>query len=86
MSYEIQNPDKWIPRALLVDLGRGTLDAVRVGPLARLFRSENFVSQDSTLESRNFFTNGISQLSSEFTKDIINEHQHLQHITMKARR
>ncbi|UYV80359.1 TUBB4A [Cordylochernes scorpioides] len=34
---------KYVPRALLVDLEPGTMDAVRSGPFGNLFRPDNFV-------------------------------------------
>ena len=34
---------KYVPRALLVDLEPGTLDAVRAGPIGRMFRPDNFI-------------------------------------------
>ncbi|KAI1127039.1 tubulin beta chain [Nemania abortiva] len=34
---------KYVPRAVLVDLEPGTMDAVRAGPLGQLFRPDNFV-------------------------------------------
>ncbi|QIX02254.1 hypothetical protein AMS68_007771 [Peltaster fructicola] len=35
--------DKYVPRAVLVDLEPGTMDAVRAGPFGQLFRPDNFV-------------------------------------------
>ncbi|KAJ5940780.1 Tubulin [Penicillium verrucosum] len=35
--------DKYVPRAVLVDLEPGTMDAVRSGPFGKLFRPDNFV-------------------------------------------
>ncbi|KAJ5744539.1 beta-tubulin [Penicillium manginii] len=35
--------DKYVPRAVLVDLEPGTMDAVRAGPFGKLFRPDNFV-------------------------------------------
>ncbi|POR36870.1 Tubulin beta-2 chain [Tolypocladium paradoxum] len=35
--------NKHVPRAVLVDLEPGTMDAVRAGPLGQLFRPDNFV-------------------------------------------
>ncbi|OAL42692.1 tubulin beta chain [Pyrenochaeta sp. DS3sAY3a] len=34
---------KFVPRAVLIDLEPGTMDAVRAGPLGQLFRPDNFV-------------------------------------------
>ncbi|KND88023.1 Tubulin beta-2 chain [Tolypocladium ophioglossoides CBS 100239] len=35
--------NKYVPRAVLVDLEPGTMDSVRAGPLGQLFRPDNFV-------------------------------------------
>lgn len=35
--------NKYVPRAVLVDLEPGTMDSVRSGPLGNLFRPDNFV-------------------------------------------
>ncbi|KAG8664958.1 Tubulin beta chain (Beta tubulin) [Fusarium poae] len=35
--------NKYVPRAVLVDLEPGTMDAVRSGPLSQFFRPDNFV-------------------------------------------
>lgn len=35
--------NKYVPRAVLVDLEPGTMDAVRSGPFGQLFRPDNFV-------------------------------------------
>ncbi|XP_043244397.1 tubulin beta chain-like [Amphibalanus amphitrite] len=34
---------KYVPRAVLVDLEPGTMDAVRAGPIGKLFRPDNFL-------------------------------------------
>ena len=34
---------KYVPRAVLIDLEPGTMDAVRAGPFGQLFRPDNFV-------------------------------------------
>jgi tubulin beta len=34
---------KYVPRAVLVDLEPGTMDAIRGGPFGQLFRPDNFV-------------------------------------------
>jgi len=34
---------RYVPRAVLVDLEPGTMDAVRSGPFGQLFRPDNFV-------------------------------------------
>lgn len=44
MSYILLNAlGKYVPRAVLVDLEPGTMDAVRSGPYGMLFRPDNFV-------------------------------------------
>eukprot|EP00019_Armaparvus_languidus_P003049 CAMPEP_0168589180 /NCGR_PEP_ID=MMETSP0420-20121227/5874_1 /TAXON_ID=498008 /ORGANISM="Pessonella sp." /LENGTH=470 /DNA_ID=CAMNT_0008624709 /DNA_START=46 /DNA_END=1458 /DNA_ORIENTATION=- len=37
------NGGKYVPRAVLVDLEPGTMDAIRAGPIGKLFRPNNFV-------------------------------------------
>jgi tubulin beta len=37
------NGGKYVPRAVLVDLEPGTMDAIKAGPLGKLFRPDNFV-------------------------------------------
>ena len=34
---------RYVPRAVLVDLEPGTMEAVRAGPVGRIFRPDNFV-------------------------------------------
>ncbi|KAK2094745.1 hypothetical protein P7K49_028483 [Saguinus oedipus] len=36
-------PQKYVPRAALVDLEPGTMDSVRSGPFGQLFRPDNFI-------------------------------------------
>lgn len=35
--------DKYVPRAILVDLEPGTMDSVRSGPYGQIFRPDNFI-------------------------------------------
>ena len=35
--------ERYVPRAILLDLEPGTIDSVRSGPLGRLFRPDNFI-------------------------------------------
>lgn len=35
--------NKYVPRAVLVDLEPGTMDAVKAGPVGQLFRPDNFI-------------------------------------------
>ena len=41
--YNEASSRKYVPRAVLVDLEPGTMDAVRAGPFGQLFRPDNFV-------------------------------------------
>jgi hypothetical protein len=41
--YNEAGANKYVPRAVLVDLEPGTMDSVRSGPLGGLFRPDNFV-------------------------------------------
>ncbi|XP_034934664.1 tubulin beta chain-like [Chelonus insularis] len=41
--YNVANTEKYVPRAILIDLEPGTMDAVRSGPYGQLFRPDNFV-------------------------------------------
>lgn len=41
--YNEVNGNKYVPRAVLVDLEPGTMDSVRSSPYGKLFRPDNFV-------------------------------------------
>ncbi|CAB4413036.1 unnamed protein product [Rhizophagus irregularis] len=41
--YNEASGEKYVPRAVLVDLEPGTMDSIRAGPFGRLFRPDNFV-------------------------------------------
>lgn len=41
--YNEAAQNKWVPRAVLVDLEPGTMDTVRSGPIGNLFRPDNMV-------------------------------------------
>ncbi|KAF9924819.1 hypothetical protein FBU30_005268 [Linnemannia zychae] len=41
--YNEANGGKYVPRAVLVDLEPGTIDAVRTGPFGDLFRPDNYI-------------------------------------------
>lgn len=41
--YNESSANKYVPRAVLVDLEPGTMDSVRSGPFGQLFRPDNFV-------------------------------------------
>ncbi len=43
LTIDQASSDKYVPRAVLVDLEPGTMDAVRAGPFGQLFRPDNFV-------------------------------------------
>ena len=43
MYYNETGANKYVPRAVLVDLEPGTMDSVRSGVLGKLFRPDNFV-------------------------------------------
>merc|ERR1711931_264393 len=49
--YNEASGGKYVPRALLVDLEPGTMDAVRGGPYGQLFRPDNFVSWSAECRS-----------------------------------
>jgi hypothetical protein len=40
--YYNEATDRYIPRAILVDLEPGTMDAIRAGPMGNLFKPDNF--------------------------------------------
>ncbi|KAE8357263.1 tubulin beta chain [Aspergillus caelatus] len=41
--FDQASEKKFVPRAVLVDLEPGTMDAIRSGPFGRLFRPDNFI-------------------------------------------
>ncbi|XP_054237982.1 tubulin beta-6 chain isoform X6 [Indicator indicator] len=41
--YNESSSQKFVPRAVLVDLEPGTMDSVRSGPFGQLFRPDNFI-------------------------------------------
>jgi tubulin beta len=41
--YNEVGSNKYVPRAVLVDLEPGTMDSIRSGPLGNLFRPDNLV-------------------------------------------
>lgn len=42
-SSSVPAGNKYVPRAILVDLEPGTMDSVRSGPFGQIFRPDNFV-------------------------------------------
>ncbi|CAK7317860.1 Tubulin beta-1 chain [Vulpes lagopus] len=51
--------NKYVPRAILVDLEPGTMDSVRSGPFGQIFRPDNFVF-GSGVESRGSSTHVLN--------------------------
>uniref|UniRef100_A0A3B4VDP7 Tubulin, beta 2A class IIa n=1 Tax=Seriola dumerili TaxID=41447 RepID=A0A3B4VDP7_SERDU len=47
--YNEASGSKFVPRAILVDLEPGTMDSVRSGPFGQLFRPDNFVFGEWTV-------------------------------------
>ena len=43
MYYNETGANKYVPRAVLVDLEPGTMDSIRSGVIGKLFRPDNFV-------------------------------------------
>uniref|UniRef100_A0A665VPG5 Tubulin/FtsZ GTPase domain-containing protein n=1 Tax=Echeneis naucrates TaxID=173247 RepID=A0A665VPG5_ECHNA len=48
--YNEASGSKFVPRAILVDLEPGTMDSVRSGPFGQLFRPDNFVFGEWTID------------------------------------
>ena len=46
--YNEASSGKYVPRAVLIDLEPGTMDAVRSGPYGELFRPDSFVFRKTT--------------------------------------
>jgi tubulin beta len=49
--------EKYVPRAILVDLEPGTMDAVRSSPFGQLFRPDNFVFGELKRKQLYFYLN-----------------------------
>ena len=49
--YNEANGAKYVPRAVLVDLEPGTMDAIKAAPYGALFRPDNFVFGQSASSS-----------------------------------
>lgn len=43
LGFVAPTGNKYVPRAILVDLEPGTMDSVRSGPFGQIFRPDNFV-------------------------------------------
>ena len=59
--YNEANGGRYVPRAVLVDLEPGTMDAVRAGPFGQLFRPDNFIFGQSGAGNnwaKGFYTEG----------------------------
>lgn len=71
--YNEVGANKYVPRAVLVDLEPGTMDSVRSGPLGNLFRPDNFVfgqsgAGNNWAKGRGFFSSSsfFYQISTSF--------------------
>lgn len=51
-SALVPTGNKYVPRAILVDLEPGTMDSVRSGPFGQIFRPDNFVFGMSSCSRR----------------------------------
>ncbi|KAF0311871.1 Tubulin beta-1 chain [Amphibalanus amphitrite] len=43
---------RYVPRAVLVDLEPGTMDAIRAGPIGELFKPDNFAFGEATAREK----------------------------------
>ena len=62
---ETRQGNKYVPRAVLVDLEPGTMDAVRMGPFGKIFRPDNFVYGQSGAGNnyaKGHYTEGIHSI------------------------
>ncbi|XP_046319569.1 tubulin beta chain isoform X14 [Marmota monax] len=87
--------NKYVPRAILVDLEPGTVDSVRSGPFGQIFRPDNFVFGQSGAGNnwaKGHYTEGAELVDSmldvmEFTEaesnmnDLVAEYQQYQDAT-----
>ncbi|NXA27391.1 TBB2A protein, partial [Eolophus roseicapillus] len=87
--------NKYVPRAILVDLEPGTMDSVRSGPFGQIFRPDNFVfgeisEQFTAMFRRKAFLHwytGEGMDEMEFTEaesnmnDLVSEYQQYQDAT-----
>ncbi|XP_038859382.1 tubulin beta-2A chain-like isoform X8 [Salvelinus namaycush] len=93
--YNEASGNKFVPRAILVDLEPGTMDSVRSGPFGQLFRPDNFVFGQSGAGNnwaKGHYTEGAELVDSvldvmEFTEaesnmnDLVSEYQQYQDAT-----
>lgn len=67
MYFNEAHGGRFVPRAVLVDLEPGVLDAVRSGPFGQLFRPDNFIFGQSGAGNnwaRGFYTDGAELVDS----------------------
>uniref|UniRef100_A0A9J8B6K1 Tubulin, beta 2A class IIa n=1 Tax=Cyprinus carpio carpio TaxID=630221 RepID=A0A9J8B6K1_CYPCA len=93
--YNEASGNKYVPRAILVDLEPGTMDSVRSGPFGQIFRPDNFVFGQSGAGNnwaKGHYTEGAELVDSgmdemEFTEaesnmnDLVSEYQQYQDAT-----
>ncbi|NXJ75029.1 TBB2 protein, partial [Trogon melanurus] len=93
--YNEATGNKYVPRAILVDLEPGTMDSVRSGPFGQIFRPDNFVfgeisEQFTAMFRRKAFLHwytGEGMDEMEFTEaesnmnDLVSEYQQYQDAT-----
>ncbi|NXY86049.1 TBB4B protein, partial [Alcedo cyanopectus] len=93
--YNEATGNKYVPRAILVDLEPGTMDSVRSGPFGQIFRPDNFVFGQSGAGNnwaKGHYTEGAELVDSvldvmEFTEaesnmnDLVSEYQQYQDAT-----
>jgi len=63
------NNGKFVPRAVLVDLEPGTMDAIRAGPVGQLFRPSNFIFGQSG--AGNNWAKGHYTEGAELVEDVL---------------
>ncbi|NXX60378.1 TBB2A protein, partial [Scopus umbretta] len=81
--------NKYVPRAILVDLEPGTMDSVRSGPFGQIFRPDNFVFGEWAWDGGAFlhWYTGEGMDEMEFTEaesnmnDLVSEYQQYQDAT-----
>ena len=69
---------KWLPRAVLTDLEPGTMHSIRSGPLAHMFRDDNFVFGKSGAGNnwaKGFYTDG-AEICEEVMDVVRRESEH----------
>ncbi|XP_050748373.1 tubulin beta-6 chain isoform X7 [Gavia stellata] len=93
--YNESSSQKFVPRAVLVDLEPGTMDSVRSGPFGQLFRPDNFIFGQTGAGNnwaKGHYTEGAELVDSvldemEFTEaesnmnDLVSEYQQYQEAT-----